>query len=83
MAILKFCFFLLTGMILASGGKVLMRPPAKWPGNTIIISNENDLANAKKFMAKAPKTVTLHSTELLLTGILKQELDLKNYVLKI
>lgn len=70
-------------MVLASGGKAVMRSPAKWLEKTVVLSDEKDLQNAKKFMAKAPKTVTLHSTEFLLTGILKQEVDLQSYVLKI
>lgn len=70
-------------MVIACGGKALLRSPTKWTNDMIIISHEQDYENAKKFMTKAPKTVQLHSTEFLLTGILKQEINLKNYLLKI
>jgi hypothetical protein len=65
-------------MITSSGAKALLRPPAKWPERTVIISGE-DLSNARKFLAKAPKTVTVQSTEFILTGILRQETNFDKF----
>ncbi|KAK9297784.1 hypothetical protein QLX08_008629 [Tetragonisca angustula] len=71
----------LKNIIISCGGKVLLRPPSSWPRNSIIISHEEDLINAKKFLEKAPKTVTVHSTEFVLTGILRQELEFTEFKL--
>ncbi|XP_076182883.1 mutator 2 isoform X2 [Ptiloglossa arizonensis] len=65
----------LKSIINSCGGKPLVRPPSSWPQKTVIISREEDLAKAKTFLAKAPKTVTIQSTEFILTGILRQELN--------
>ncbi|XP_076627805.1 mutator 2 [Colletes latitarsis] len=65
----------LKSIISSCGGKSLVRPPSSWPRQAVIISRVEDLANAKKFLTKAPKTVTIQSTEFLLTGILRQELN--------
>lgn len=70
-----------TGIISSCGGKPLVRPPATWPEKAVIISKEEDLTSAKKFLAKAPKTVTVQSTEFILTGILRQELNFVKYKL--
>ncbi|KAL6428900.1 hypothetical protein ACFW04_008015 [Cataglyphis niger] len=69
----------LKDMITSCGGKALLRPPNKWPEKAVIVSREEDLPNAKKFLIKAPKTVTIQSTEFILTGILKQETDFDKY----
>ncbi|XP_043528088.1 mediator of DNA damage checkpoint protein 1-like isoform X3 [Frieseomelitta varia] len=71
----------LKNIIISCGGKALLRPPSSWPRNSIIISHEEDLTNAKKFLEKAPKTVTVHSTEFVLTGILRQELEFTEFKL--
>ncbi|XP_076287682.1 uncharacterized protein LOC143212609 isoform X2 [Lasioglossum baleicum] len=71
----------LKSIISSCGGKPLVRPPSSWPQNAVIISREEDMANAKKFLAKASKTVTIQSTEFILTGILRQELDFVKYKL--
>lgn len=68
-------------MVSSCGGKALLRPPTKWPEKAVILSREEDLPNARKFLAKAPKTVTIQSTELILTGILRQEIDFDKYKL--
>jgi len=68
-------------MIVACGGKALIRPPVKWPERAVIISREEDLTTARKFLTKAPKTVTVQSTEFILTGILRQEIDFDKYKL--
>jgi len=68
-------------MIISCGGKALIRPPIKWPERAVIISREEDLATARKFLMKAPKTVTVQSTEFILTGILRQETDFDKYKL--
>lgn len=68
-------------MVSSCGGKALLRPPTKWPEKAIVLSREEDLLNARKFLIKAPKTVTIQSTEFILTGILKQETDFKKYKL--
>ncbi|KAK2583142.1 hypothetical protein KPH14_009166 [Odynerus spinipes] len=62
-------------MITSCGGKALLRAPLKLSEKTIILSHQDDLENARKLLSKAPKNVTIQSTEFLLTGILKQELD--------
>ncbi|CAL1681802.1 unnamed protein product [Lasius platythorax] len=69
----------LKDMVTSCGGKALVRPPNKWPEKAMIISREEDLPNAKKFLMKAPKTVTIQSTEFILTGILRQETDFVKY----
>lgn len=69
----------ITDMITSCGGKALLRPPSKWPEKAVIVSREEDLPNAKKFLVKAPKTVTIQSTEFILTGILRQETDFDKY----
>ncbi|XP_070172312.1 GRIP and coiled-coil domain-containing protein [Polyergus mexicanus] len=69
----------LKDMITSCGGKALLRPPNKWPEKAVILSREEDLPNAKKFLVKAPKTVTIQSTEFILTGILRQETDFDKY----
>ncbi|XP_053988673.1 mediator of DNA damage checkpoint protein 1 [Hylaeus volcanicus] len=71
----------LKSIITSCGGKPLVRPPSTWPQKAVVISQESDLTNATKFIAKAPKTVTVQSTEFLLTGILRQELDFNKYKL--
>lgn len=72
----------LKDMVLSCGGKALLRPPTKWPDRAVILSREEDLPNAKKFLAKAPNTVTIQSIEFILTGILRQETDFDKYKLK-
>ncbi|XP_017766189.1 PREDICTED: probable serine/threonine-protein kinase DDB_G0282963 [Eufriesea mexicana] len=71
----------LKSIIMSCGGKALLRPPSSWPQKAIIISREEDLGNANKFCARAPKTVTIQSTEFILTGILRQELEFKEFKL--
>ncbi|XP_071576038.1 uncharacterized protein Mu2 isoform X2 [Temnothorax nylanderi] len=73
----------LKDMVLSCGGKALVRPPTKWPERAVVLSREEDLPNAKKFLTKAPKTVTVQSTEFILTGILRQETDFDKYKLKL
>lgn len=68
-------------IIASCGGKALLRPPTKWPERAIVLSREEDLSNARKFLAKAPNTVTVQSTEFILTGILRQETDFVKYKL--
>lgn len=71
----------LKAMIASCGGKVILRTPIKLPIKTVIITNENDLDKAVKWLVRAPKGITIQSTEFLLTGILKQELDFDKYKL--
>ncbi|XP_060811971.1 mediator of DNA damage checkpoint protein 1 [Bombus pascuorum] len=72
----------LKNIIISCGGKALLRPPSKlWPQQSVIISSKEDLTDAKKFLAKAPKTVTVQSTEFILTGILRQELEFNEFKL--
>ncbi|XP_071646192.1 uncharacterized protein Mu2 isoform X3 [Temnothorax longispinosus] len=73
----------LKDMVSSCGGKALVRPPTKWPERAVVLSREEDLPNAKKFLAKAPKTVTVQSTEFILTGILRQETNFDKYKLKL
>lgn len=68
-------------MIASCGGKAVLRAPIELTIKTVIISNENDLNKVNKWLVRAPKGVTVQSTEFLLTGILKQELDFDKYKL--
>ncbi|XP_078045157.1 mutator 2 [Augochlora pura] len=68
-------------IINSCGGKPLIRPPSKWPEKAVIVSAERDIVSAKKFLTKAPKTVTIQSTEFILTGVLRQEIDFVKYKL--
>ncbi|XP_032675813.1 mediator of DNA damage checkpoint protein 1-like [Odontomachus brunneus] len=65
----------LKDMITSCGGKALLSPPTTWPEKAVIISRAEDLPNAKKYLAKAPKTVTVHTTEFILISILRQEVN--------
>lgn len=69
-------------MIASCGGKAVLRAPMKLPVKTVIISNEKDLNKTDKWLVRAPEGITVQSTEFLLTGILKQELDFVKYKLK-
>ncbi|KAI4477403.1 hypothetical protein M0804_012789 [Polistes exclamans] len=71
----------LKAMIASCGGKAVLRAPIELTIKTVIISNENDLNKVNKWLVRAPKGVTVQSTEFLLTGILKQELDFDKYKL--
>ncbi|EGI57450.1 PREDICTED: MATH and LRR domain-containing protein PFE0570w [Acromyrmex echinatior] len=71
----------LKDIVSSCGGKTLLRPPTKWPERAMILSRKEDLPNAKKFLAKAPKTVTVQDIEFILTGILRQETDFVKYKL--
>ncbi|KAG5306784.1 MDC1 protein, partial [Acromyrmex insinuator] len=71
----------LKDIVSSCGGKTLLRPPIKWPERAMILSRKEDLPNAKKFLAKAPKTVTVQDIEFILTGILRQETDFVKYKL--
>ncbi|XP_046744700.1 mediator of DNA damage checkpoint protein 1-like [Diprion similis] len=71
------------GIIQACGGKVLVRPPPKWPNKSLIISRSEDVKNAKKYLAKAPKSVRLLSVEFILTGILRHELNFDEHKLDV
>lgn len=71
--------FFSVDIIMSCGGRALLRPPAAWPERALIMSRKEDLPNAKKYLAKAPKTVTVQSTEFILTGILRQEVDFDKY----
>ncbi|XP_015175755.1 PREDICTED: uncharacterized protein LOC107066036 [Polistes dominula] len=68
-------------IIASCGGKSFLRAPLNLPTKTVIISIEKDLDKTKKWLAKAPSGTTVQSTEFLLTGILKQELDFVKYKL--
>lgn len=68
-------------MVTSCGGTALLRPPIKWPERAVIVSRQEDLANARKVRAKAPRTVTVQSTEFILTGILRQEIDFDKHKL--
>lgn len=72
---------ILIDMVSSCGGKALLRPPTKWPKKAIVLSREEDLLTARKILAKAPKNVTVQSTEFILTGILRQETDFDKYKL--
>lgn len=68
-------------MISSCGGRALLRPPTIWPERAVVLSREEDLPTARKFLIKAPKTVTIQSTEFILTGILRQETDFDKHKL--
>ncbi|KAK0174645.1 hypothetical protein PV327_010399 [Microctonus hyperodae] len=64
-------------MIQMSGGKALIRPPKVWTPNTIIITCLPDVPKVKNLLSKAPADlkIPVFSTEFILSGILKQELN--------
>jgi hypothetical protein len=68
-------------MIIFSGGKCLLRAPRNWPEKTVIITQANDIQQAKKIATKAPISVAIYSTEFVLTGILRQKINLENFKL--
>ncbi|XP_011495083.1 PREDICTED: uncharacterized protein LOC105360010 [Ceratosolen solmsi marchali] len=70
-------------MITFSGGKCLLRTPRNWQEKTVVITQADDIEHAKKIIKKAPISVTIHSKEFLLTGILKQEINLIEYKVSI
>ncbi|XP_043273324.1 uncharacterized protein [Venturia canescens] len=72
------------GMVEAAGGRVLVRAGNRsWSDKMVIISQKDDLAAAKAFLSKAPKGLkpSVQSTEFLLTGILRQEVNLVDHKL--
>ena len=68
-------------MITSSGGKPLVRAPAKCPEKTVVVTIQEDLQSAKKLIAKAPKSIPVCSTEFILTGLLRQEVNLQEFKL--
>ncbi|XP_014240324.1 uncharacterized protein LOC106661444 [Cimex lectularius] len=69
-------------IIECSGGKFLQKEPARWPKNSFVISCIED----KEKWAKLKKRGTIPpivSTEVLLTGVLQQTLDLTSHALKL
>ncbi|KAK0094493.1 hypothetical protein PV326_010715 [Microctonus aethiopoides] len=64
-------------MIQMSGGKALVRPPKVWTPNTIIITCLDDVKKVKSLLSKVPidLKIPVFSTEFILSGILKQELN--------
>lgn len=68
-------------MVISSGGKPLVRAPAKWPEKCVVVTTKEELDSAKKLMAKAPKSVTVQSVEFILTGILRQDASLNEFKL--
>ncbi|XP_012256788.2 mediator of DNA damage checkpoint protein 1 [Athalia rosae] len=71
------------GMIQACGGRALARPPPNWPEQSLIISRQEDIKNAKKFLSKAPSSVHVLSVEFILTGILRHELNFEEHKLNV
>uniref|UniRef100_A0ABD2WMN9 Mediator of DNA damage checkpoint protein 1 n=1 Tax=Trichogramma kaykai TaxID=54128 RepID=A0ABD2WMN9_9HYME len=70
-------------LIITNGGKALVRAPKNWDRKLVIIGEESDLDGMLKFMEKAPNTVTVHSIEFILTGILRQKLSLTEFKLSL
>lgn len=70
-------------MVEACGGRLLVRPGRNWTAKTVIISREEDYEVAKAYLAKAPKRlkITVQTTEFILTGILRQEINLVEHEL--
>ena len=67
----------MTDIIKCSGGEAFNLVSPVTPGeNVIIVSCENDLSMCKESMDAG---VPVHSAELILGGVLRQELDLKSY----
>ncbi|XP_012275032.1 mediator of DNA damage checkpoint protein 1 [Orussus abietinus] len=73
----------LKDLIRASGGTTLIRSPATWQDKVIVVSREEDLSNARRFVSKAPKNVPLVSVECILSGILQQDLNFAEYRLRL
>ncbi|KAJ8680181.1 hypothetical protein QAD02_015968 [Eretmocerus hayati] len=61
------------------GGRSIVRAPTRWSAKTLVIVDAGDLESSKKLLARAPKTVKVYSTELILTGILCQNIDLNEH----
>ncbi|XP_023317660.1 titin homolog isoform X3 [Trichogramma pretiosum] len=70
-------------LVITNGGKALVRAPKNWDRKLVIIGEESDLDRMLKFMEKAPNTVTVHSIEFILTGILRQKLSLTEFKLSL
>lgn len=65
-------------IIKCSGGEAVNFEPPVSPGDrVIVISCEQDLSMCKEVLDAG---VPVHSSELILSGILKQELDLESYL---
>ena len=63
-------------IIRCSGGEVLSSLPHTPGEGVIIVTCEGDLSMCRKAMEAG---VPVHSTEVILGGVLKQELDLHSY----
>ncbi|CAG5088885.1 Similar to MDC1: Mediator of DNA damage checkpoint protein 1 (Macaca mulatta) [Cotesia congregata] len=72
----------LKNIIQVAGGKALVRPPKTWT-NTYIISCPADISKLKKLTANVPNDIQVPvvTTEFLLSGILKQELNAEEHKL--
>ncbi|XP_044585585.1 uncharacterized protein LOC123265767 isoform X2 [Cotesia glomerata] len=72
----------LKNMIQVAGGKALVRPPKTWT-NTYIISCAADISKLKKLTANVPNDIQVPvvTTEFLMSGILKQELNAEEHKL--
>ncbi|XP_034239821.1 mediator of DNA damage checkpoint protein 1-like isoform X2 [Thrips palmi] len=65
-------------IILSCGGHCLPRVPSVWPNNSIIISCEED----KNVWSNLKGKVSIVSAEWLLSGVLRQQLESKKFLLK-
>ena len=59
-----------------AGGEVLQAPPTAPGEGVVIVACPEDLPSCQVAMATG---VPVHSTELILGGVLRQELDLRAY----
>ncbi|XP_058800329.1 mediator of DNA damage checkpoint protein 1 isoform X2 [Phymastichus coffea] len=66
-------------IIISSGGKPLVRAPVKWPEKSVVVTTQEELDSAKKLIEKASKSVTVQSVEFILTGILRQNINLNEF----
>ncbi|XP_015121786.1 mediator of DNA damage checkpoint protein 1 [Diachasma alloeum] len=71
-------------MVQTAGGKSLVRAPAIWPPDSVIVSCPEDLPKVKKMLSRA-KNVRVHvvDIEFLLSGLLRQELNYEEFALKV
>ena len=71
-------FDALKEIVTAAGGELLSEPPSSPSKNVIVVANRSDKEICSELEAKGH---VLHSNELILTGILRSELDLENHKL--
>lgn len=68
----------LSNIVLSAGGEMLNRPPETFHQETLIVSDAKDEAGFPFFTGLG---YTVHRNEVILTGVLRQQLDLSEFIL--